>query len=149
VTVMYDLAADTLEEATRLLDPNVTGRSLPARRYVSHGQPPVEFCDGLLAVWLGPLDTVQVGQAVGHQTRRVITMSVDVWRCWPTGDSHPVPPEDLSNVSLMLADDLDRLTVGLSGWLSSRCGPVSWSPAQSLGPNGGMAGWRLSVGVGI
>ena len=149
MTGMYDLAADTLDEATRLLDPNVTGRDLPARRYVSHGQPPVEFCDGLLAVWLGPLDTAQVGPAVAHQTRRVITLSVDVWRCWPTGDSKPVGPDDLSKVSLALADDLDRLSLGLSGWLAARCGPVTFSPAQSLGPNGGMAGWRLSVQVGI
>lgn len=149
MTGMVDLAADVLAECERLLDPNVTGRSLPARRYVSHGQPPVEFCDGLLAVWYGPMETRQVGENDAGQTLRVVELAIDVWRCWPVGDERIPDAEVLSKAAGVAADDLDRLSLGLTAFVASRCGVVAWRPAVSLGPLGGMAGWRLAVRLSL
>jgi len=147
--MLYELAGDVLAECERLLGQTVTGRDLPERRYVSHGQPPVEDCDGVLAVWLPQVETRQVGSSDAMVTRRVVSLAVDVWRCWPTGDAHPPEVRDLSEASLVLADDVDRLTAGLALFLGERCGPVEWRAAQPLGPLGGLAGWRLQVGVGV
>lgn len=149
MTGMVDLAADVLAECELLLDPNVTGRSLPARRYVSHGQPPVEFCDGLLSVWYPTMETRQIGDSDAGQTQRVVELAVDVWRCWPVGDERIPDAEVLSKAAGVAADDLDRLSLGLSSYLAPRCGVVGWRPALSLGPSGGMAGWRLGVRLSL
>lgn len=147
--MLYELAEDVLAECEQLLDQTVTGRDLPERRYVSHGQPPVEDCDGVLVVWWANVDTRQIGIREADQTVRVAGLVVDVWRCWPTGDTHPPTVAELSEASLTLADDVDRLTSGLALFLGGRCGPVEWSPAQPLGPLGGLAGWRIQVNVEV
>lgn len=146
---LTNLLPAVLTEAERLLSSTVTGRDTPARRYVSHGEPAVEFCDGMLAVWAGPVETKQVGPSKASVTSRVATVCVDVWRCFPTGDTQPPTTDELQQVSLMLADDVDRLTCGLAGWLSGQCRTVVWRPTVSLGPSGGMAGWRVVVQVGL
>lgn len=143
------LLKDALAEAEHLLSPSATGRNALARRYVSHGEPAVEVCDGVLAVWTGPIDTKQVGTANAGVTQRSATVCVDVWRCWPTGDTQPPTVKALEAATLGLADDVDRLTLGLSTWLSCQCESVSWRPATPLGPMGGMAGWRLQIAVGL
>jgi hypothetical protein len=146
---VHVLASDLLEEAEALLASSVTGRDMPARRYVSHGEPPVEWCPGLLAVWTGPLTTRQVGPSTASMTSRAMTYNVDVWRCWPTSDAEAPPPDELTSAALALADDLDRLSGGLARYLADRCGLVEWQPALALGPSGGMAGWRLTVAVEV
>ena len=146
---LWTLAEDVLAECEQLLAQTVTGRDLPERRYVSHGQPPVEDCDGVLVVWFAQVDTRQVGPRDSGVTNRVAVLAVDVWRCWPTGDTHPPTVRDLSRASLVVADDCDRLTGGLAGFLGDRCGTVEWRPAQPLGPQGGLAGWRLQVAVSL
>lgn len=143
------LLPEVLRQAERLLAPAATSRNLPARRYVSHGEPAVEFCDGLLAVWAGPVETKQVGPTKASVTHRVATVCVDVWRCFPTGDTQPPTTDQLQAVSLTLADDVDRLTRGLAEWLSCQCQTVAWRPTVTLGPTGGMAGWRVVVQVGL
>ena len=42
-----------------------------------------------------------------------------------------------------------RLSLGLTSYLAPRCGVVGWRPALSLGPSGGMAGWRLGVRLSL
>lgn len=146
---LQSFADATLEECERLLALTVTGRRLPERRYVSHGQPPVESCDGLLAVWFGQVETRQVGPRDADVTRRVALLCVDVWRCWPTGDTQAPTVAELTQASRVAADDVDRLTAGLGVWLADECGPVEWRPALPLGPQGGLAGWRLQVTVPV
>ena len=144
---LWTLAEETLAECEQLLAQTVTRRTLPERRYVSHGQPPVEDCDGVLVVWLPQVETRQVAARDAGQTMRVAGLAIDVWRCWPTGDTHPPKVSDLSEAALTLVDDVDRLTEGLAGFLADRCASVEWRAAQPLGPLGGLAGWRLQVGV--
>jgi hypothetical protein len=146
---IYELQDAILAECEALLSPSLTGRSIPARRYVSHGQPPVESCDGLLAVWSSSLETRQIGRSDIDITHRVILLNVDIWRCWPTGDSQPPTLDELTNASLMVCDDVDRLTKGLGVYLAEYCGPVEWRPALPVGPLGGMAGWRITVMVPV
>jgi len=143
------LLTDVLACAENVLGSSATGRDELARRYVAHGEPPVEFCDGMLAVWAGPVETKQVAVSKATVTTRMVQVCVDVWRCFPTGDTNPPTTDELQRVSLMLADDVDRLTLGLSHWLSCNCRTVMWRPTQSLGPSGGMAGWRVLVQVGL
>jgi hypothetical protein len=147
MTSLYDIGAQVLEECEALLALPVTGRRLPERRYVSHGQPPIEECDGALVVWFSQVDVRQVGPRDADLTNRVVAVNIDVWRCWPTGDVRAPSAEELSAASAVVADDCDRLTLGLSGWLANRCGPVEWRPALPLGPQGGLAGWRLQAGL--
>ena len=142
---LYELGLDLLTECESLLDPHVTGRDLPARRYVGHGEPPVESCAGLLAVWFGPLEVRQISRGDTRQVRRVASVNVDVWRCWPTGDREAPTVDELTGASVMVADDCDRLTGGLPVWASDGCTNVEWRPALPLGPNGGMAGWRIPL----
>ena len=146
---LWTLGEDTLAECEALLAQTVTQRSLPERRYVSPGQPPVEDCDGVLVVWFPQVETRQVSARNAGVTMRLASLAVDVWRCWPTGDSHPPTVEALSEATLVLLDDVDRLTAGLAEWLGERCGTVEWRAAQPLGPLGGLAGWRLQVGVSL
>jgi hypothetical protein len=149
VTSLFTLGGDVLAECEALLAQPVTGRRLPERRYVSHGQPPIEECDGALVVWFPQVETRQVGARDAKVTNRVVSVAVDVWRCWPIGDSHAPTAAELSVASAVVADDCDRLTSGLSGWFVERCGPVEWRAAVPLGPQGGLAGWRLLVLLGL
>jgi hypothetical protein len=146
---LYDLGSSVLAECEALLAQPVTGRRLPQRRYVSHGQPPIEECDGVLVVWFSQVEVRQIGLRDAGITNRVVAVNIDVWRCWPTGDTQPPQPTELSAASSIVADDCDRLTAGLSAWLVERCGPVEWRPAVPLGPQGGLAGWRLQVSLAL
>jgi hypothetical protein len=146
---LFDLGAEMLNECETLLDPTVTGSSLPERRYVGHGQPPVENCNGMLCVWFGPIATRQVGRLDQAASQRIVEVAVDLWRCWPSGDMNPPSTDQLTQAALGLADDADRLTLGLSSWLIGRCMAVEWRPALPLGPQGGMAGWRLSAALSL
>lgn len=146
--VTFDLAREMLAEAETLLAPSVTGRQLPARRYVAHGQPVVEGPDGLLAVTVTGLDLRQPDRNT-EITMRVAGLAVEVWRCWPTGDSDIPDPVALQEAAEGLADDCDRLLLGLPEWLATRCHSVEWRPVSPLGPTGGLAGWRIEVAVSV
>jgi hypothetical protein len=146
---IHELLCEILRVSESLLNPSLTCRDLPERRYISHGEPPIEDCDGILAVWTGSVDTRQVGTHKAMVTHRLTTISVDIFRCWPTGDRHAPSSDQLSEAALALADDVDRLTAGLATYLSQCCRTVVWRPTTSLGPAGGVAGHRVTVQVGL
>lgn len=134
------------------LDPQYTGQEIPERRFVSHGQPTVEFCDGgTLALWHTPIETRQVGRRDAPQLQLVTTFNIDLWRCWPVGNNFPPSPETIETAVRMLQVDVVCLLDGLHQRLAkfASCELVQYQEVRALGPLGGMAGWRVPVTVGL
>lgn len=140
---------------------------IPARRWVTHGQPVVEgeqltvTTFGLAATHPFPLQQVR---AVKTSVVASAQCSIEVWRtCWPTATATAAAktlpaPTKFQDAALALA--LDAAT--LFGWISqlaaqgglipslpgiSRAEDVSLGQMVPLGPQGTLAGWRWPVAV--
>ena len=131
--------------------------SPPARQITAHGAFAFD-CEQVtsrLVDWtLTPLDERALFPVIN-----VITIAVSVLRCYPhsTGDE-PIPDAaDITAAALVLAADLAELTEGLSSrWEAGTLFPtvtpdvlegaqVGWVGARSLGPEGGFAGWEVTL----
>lgn len=146
------LSQQLLALAESALDPAITGQDLPGRRFVHHGQPVVEFCEtGTLALWHDPIQTRQVGRSDANQVQLVTTFFIDVWRCWPVGNNIPPSLERIQDAVRMLHIDVWCLINGIQKGFSdlSGCELVQYQEVRSLGPLGGMSGWRMPVTVGL
>jgi|688.fasta_scaffold01756_14 hypothetical protein len=149
---LWRLAEDLLVLAEDALDPTRTGIDLPDVRYVHHGQPVVEFCDGgVLSLWHDVIQTRQVGRNDAGQTQLVVTFFIDIWRCWPIGTHIPPSLETIQDAVKMLHIDAWCLVNGIQENLSRvvGCELVQYQEVRTLGPLGGMAGWRMPVTVGL
>lgn len=148
-TYIQDLCEALLDEALDGLALARTGHAPPARTFVSHGEPVADFdtCDdGLLAVWHGPIGYVQTNRQIRPQT----TFYVDVHRCVPTmaDDGAPPTPAEMTESADYLNRDLWSLLTYLydrASLVFEGCGPITWGPATALGPEGGIAGWRVEI----
>jgi hypothetical protein len=146
------LSEQLLELAEKSLDPTLTGQDLPGRRFIHHGQPVVEFCEtGTLSIWHDRFTSRQIGRRDAPQLLLTTTFFVDVWRCWPVGNNIPPSLERIQDAVRMLHIDVWCLINGLQKGFSkiAGCEHIEYEDVTSLGPLGGMAGWRMPVTVGL
>jgi hypothetical protein len=151
-TYIWDLSRWLLGLAEKAIDPTRTGIDLPGRRFLFHGQPPIEFCDtGTLALWHTPIETRQIGRNDALQLQLVTTFNVELWRCWPVGNNVAPSLERVEDAVKMLHTDVWCLLEGLQESLAqfASCELVQYQEVRALGPLGGMAGWRVPITIGL
>lgn len=163
-TILADVLQDILEcgEASLI----AAGRDLPARRFVSHGQPPGELLTGdgdecspsTLAAWCARITVPPKPQGMtgsGCSTKSIVELHLTLYRCVPTllEDGSPPDPADLDASGKALATDGWVLWFGmLKSWgdgslfddLELSCS--AFDPAGggiALPPTGGLAGWDI------
>lgn len=149
---LWRLAANLLALADDSLDPALTGQDVPGRQFIHHGQPVIEFCEtGTLAVWYDAISTRQVGRSDAMQRQLVATFSIDLWRCWPIGNNIPPSLETVEEAVRLLHTDVWCLVNGVQRGFDglTGCELVQFQEVRSLGPLGGMAGWRMPITVGL
>lgn len=152
-TTIQTLLDDLLDSAVAELT------APPARRFVAHGQwaHDCECVASRVVGWtLAPID-----QVADYPVINEITLAVAVLRCYPSPEGGAVIPEaaDLTTASNTLAVDLAELTEGLSArWEAGTLFPslspnalvgtsAGWIAARSIGPEGGFAGWEVTVSL--
>jgi hypothetical protein len=149
---LWRLSQELFHLTVHSLDPSRTGQEVPERRFISHGQPTVEFCEGgTLALWHNPIETRQVSRTDALQLQLVTTFNIDLWRCWPVGSNFPPSPESIEDAVRLLQIDAIALIEGLQDGLETfaSCELVQYQEVRALGPLGGMAGWRVPVTIGL
>lgn len=149
---LWQISTEILSLAEQAIAPEITERDLPGRRFVHHGQPVVEFCDtGTLCVWHDFIESRQVGRRDAPQLQLVTTFVIDLWRCWPVGTNIAPSLEVIEDAVQMLHNDAWCLINGFQGGFKelTGCELVQYQEMRTLGPLGGMAGWRLPVTVGL
>jgi len=149
---LWLVAKQLLSLSEKSLDPTITGSDLPGRRFVHHGQPVVEFCEtGTLTVWHDSLETRQVGRNDANQVQLVTTFFVDIWRCWPVGNNVAPSLERIEEAVRLLHIDVWCLVNGVQKGFSklAGCELVQYQEVRTLGPLGGMSGWRMPLTVGL
>lgn len=154
-TAVRDLLDGLLDEARTALLTTEGAEDPPERQYVAHGSVTWD-CDQLTThlVRVRPkfADPRGAQCALTHE----VTMIVTLLRCIPTGDDkHPIPSaEELSAANRQLAIDGQALWKGLTrAWAEGawpagiNCRRVTFGSLEPLAPSGGLAGWRIEVGV--
>ena len=154
VTLLDDLLDSAVAELT----------APPARRFVAHGEwaHDCECVTSRVVEWtFAPESRVADYQVADYPVINQITLAVAVLRCYPSPDGTTVVPDvaDLTTAANVLAADLAELTEGLStrweaGTLFPNLSPntlvgaqAGWIAARAIGPEGGFAGWEVSVTV--
>lgn len=151
-TYFWNVSQELFALAEQAIDPQRTGHDLPGRRFIHHGQPVVEFCEtGTMALWHQPIEFRQVGRREAQQTLTTTTFHIDLWRCWPMGGNAPPSVEQIEDAVEGLQVDGWCLLTGVQDGFKriTSCETVVFETLQALGPLGGMAGWRMSVLVGL
>lgn len=149
---LWELSQEFFELAEAALDPQRTGQDLPGKRLIHHNQPVVEFCEtGTLAVWHGPIEFQQFGLRDAPQLLNVSTFNIEVWRCWPAGNVNPPSVEALEDATRAVNIDGWCLLTGVQAGIDriTSCESVTFQTMRVMGPLGGMAGWKLSLTVGL
>jgi hypothetical protein len=149
---LWELSTELLKAALWAVDPSRTGRDLPGRQFIHHGQPVIDFCDtGTLALWHTPIETRQVGRRDAPQVQIVTTFNIELWRCWPVGNNMAPSLSALEDATKMLQTDVWCLITGLQHRLATiaSCELLQYQEVRALGPLGGMAGWRVPITLGL
>lgn len=150
---LWLLATQILDLAEQSLDPDDTEQDAPDRVFIAHGQPVVEFCEGpgTLVVWYDTISTRQVGRSDAMQKQLVITFFIDLWRCWPVGQNLPPSVEVIEEAVRLQHIDVWCLVNGVQQGFDQivGCELVQFQEVRTLGPLGGVAGWRMPVTVGL
>lgn len=162
-TDLWETASQLLDFCTVALDEG-TDAGAPERRFVSVGFPPVD-CP-TLAVFVFPVapgpfaPTTSPGdvfrQAHPYPVLDMVTMQVQVWRCWPSTPGYATPkapkPADYDFASRTLYTDAWQLYNAIregfkQGLLGGPCKLERVDQAQPLQPNGGLGGFGVLVTV--
>lgn len=162
--LLNDLLAAAVEVLTPDPDDGDDPRTPPPdRRYLAHGPDAFAWDCELLAVHLLGIrlesdDPAGVSRACVAMP--VIDLAVTLLRCYPkAGDAGGIIPsaEDITAAAEVLAVDAAALAGGVADmWADGTlfptagvgCGKVTLSPGvTALGPEGGYAGWRLTLAV--
>jgi len=169
------IAADLLDSALDGLDITRTGIEPPARQYRAHSRPAVDICTetegrGQISVYLDPSRALTfatspastpgraTSAAVPHMqlVAPIATFVVEWWRCHPAfaiGGQIP-SADDLDDAATLLGRDLWCVTQQfLAEWkagtlISVGCRSIDIAAVSVLGPQGGAAGWTVSVRAG-
>lgn len=167
---LFDLADTLLDTAVASLSEARTGLAPPTKTYVSHTDPVADYdgcCaeahgygGGILTVHAGsdigdPLDFAPLDGTQGCGMRMRARFTITVLRCVPTIDSHAVPDAATLDASAQrLLTDLWCLVAGLMtarsdetwpGTLGASCRDVLLEDVMPLEPEGGCAGWKVTV----
>jgi hypothetical protein len=154
---LYDIAKAVFD---RLDEAFAASASPPERRYVHVGALPEDFSEQLVVVVEsvsfglpsspGQLSDFQVGASV------TVNLAAIVLRDVPTIDEAGTPPipEDMSAVSAaLLADGWLMLSTVLDGYVAGAlvpsCSDLTIGPMLAIGPEGGTAGFRIPISVGL
>jgi hypothetical protein len=160
-TTLYDVANDILVSAINslnscnLLDP-LDARPAPERAYVAFCEP-VNDCEQL---------TVHGDNLTPYQDRIVCNMpskmefTITIFRCYPLGvddNGNVIPATDLDAASRALYVDLWCIYTGLLCDYSqgdlfstvSNCDNLEINQIRCIGPDGGFAGWEITVTVDV
>jgi hypothetical protein len=150
---------EPLAPAERLLAAMVTefGAAVPARRYLAPG--PLAAWDGehlaVSCTQVLPGASDSSARAGGNPSRQAGSMQMPrgvyearILRCVPTVDDGGRPPtaEAIHAASVALLTDLGLLLQGVYRFLAdSPQGVATAGQADSLGPEGGLAGYRVLI----
>ena len=128
----------------------------PARQFIAHGSNALDCEHVSVEIVDASVSPIDPAMCAGIDT---ITFAVEVVRCYiaATGDN-PIPAASgIGADSYTIAFDLGALMGGLGDrWEAGTlfpslpaldCGQVQIIGAQPVGPEGGYAGWRLTVTV--
>lgn len=130
----------------------------PERRFVAHGTF-AHDCE-LVAVRVDGIELRPVdGSSTGCVQIPRVTFGVTVLRCYPDDVEPPPSAVALTEASRVLNVDAWHLVTGLVARLAAEtlftavnvdCDAVTISPGLTpVGPEAGIAGWRLTVGVDV
>lgn len=125
---------------------------LPARSYVSHGEPSWDCGDQLTV----HLDGLPIEQVTKCSTRNRFPFVITLLRCVTSlGPDAEIPTDEvLDEEALGLLADAWVLRNGIAvgrangllfGTVDSGCDTVSLGDITTLGPEGGLAGWSIAV----
>ena len=151
-TYIWELSQELFDIAVAAVAPERTGQDVPDRRFIHHGQPVVEFCEGgTMALWHTPIEFRQIGRYDAPQIQTVTTFNIDLWRCWPIGNNVPPSLERIEDAVRLLQIDAWCLIEGMQTGLAplAACELVQFQEVRALGPLGGMAGWRMPITIGL
>jgi hypothetical protein len=160
---LYDLCHAILVAASALLSP------APDRQYVSHGPPPWDAglsgdgCKSQLTVGVDRIrSSLQptLNQLLTQGSKQVVPVAdieVVLLRCAVTMQGRMIPTSaELDAESLALAVEAQALwgglvTASMDGTLfpTMHNGQFLWRGMEAVGPNGGLAGWRMTLEVGL
>jgi hypothetical protein len=149
---LQTLAADLLAASLAGLAVARTGNPEPDRVYISHNSPAWDECsgDGQLSVWIGPIVHTQVAVGSVCQIRASAPLCVTLLRCVPTmrDDGSPPTSAELTASADGLNRDVWSLLTELYDYVAALgCDIVDVGSAEPLGPDGGLAGWRVCIDV--
>lgn len=164
-TYFADRLAELLAASVVALEVSRTGVAVPSRQYISHGRPAVDFCQtGILVVYgdapsiqlRGPNPRQDIAEQAGQfMLMAIAEMFVEMWRCVPNLDDTGVAPTaaQLTASATQLAIDAHALWTGLvRAQTGGTLFPAGMSNVRAefgdptpIGPQGGMAGWRMKV----
>jgi len=149
---LQTLALDLLAAAEAAVDVARTGNPNPDRVYVAHNEPAWDVCDGTgqLSVYVGPIISTQVTLGNVCQVRPAAPFCVTLLRCVPTMNDDGTPPSaaELTTSAGVLNSDIWSLLNGLYDFATDLgCDMVDVGEALPLGPDGGLAGWRVCLDV--
>jgi hypothetical protein len=132
----------------------------PERSFVTFGEPALDCCPQLTVTVdaLSEMATQPAGLAAGtrHRSARLsqALLIVTLVRCVPIPDENGDPPpvaELAASAQQLHADGWalwNRIyNLLAAGALLSACSHVDWDGMRRLGPQGGCAGWRLTLRI--
>lgn len=148
-TVAQALLADLLSKSAAALT------SPPTKQYVAHGSW-AHDCE-CLVVSLADGSFEPLARALTPQIPHVVVEIVLLRDCWPTIDGDGVPAStETQTAALALAADFGALLGGLGDDYAGGslfptagigCTDVQFLSTTPIGPEGGIAGWRLRLAV--
>lgn len=158
-TRLYDIGHDILEvieAALSAVEPDAL--ELPDARYVNNGDiARDQGCSSLVVavpeIFMGHPGAPNVGAVSAQNMQRSATYIVELTRCVPTPDGDGIVTAEETDASgrelLQYGDvmhDAIRKAI-LNGTLLERCSKISMGTMTNIGPEGGIGGWRLALGV--
>lgn len=157
-TVLRTQAQTLLDVASTAL-----GSTVPARAYITHAETPFESCDQLTVQLMAVRPAVQRNRTNSDPTRGPVRITaqyrVSILRsCWPSGDNqgNPADAAILQTASTDLLLDVAKITFAYveaasAGTLldDDGCDSVVIGGAEPIIVQGGVAGWRIDVNVGL
>lgn len=161
-TRLYDIGHDILtaiEAAISGADINGVPLELPSVRYVNNGDiARDQGCSSLVIavpeMFIGTPGAASAQPVDTRNSRRSVSYVVELTRCVPTPDDphDSVRPEetDASARDLLAYGDVmfDAIRQGiLDGSLLTRCTRITMGSMRNIGPEGGLGGWNLPLGV--
>jgi len=158
---LHALAEEYLAACVEALNtiPDLAGLGgAPLRSYVTHGRPVNDCCDQIV-VSVEPVRESATGHVTGATSKSIktgwtnlVTLAAMISRCIPVPDAHgnPPPVADMQASAAQLNADNWALwnhvhNMAAAGLIFSQCGELYFDGIVPMQPNGGCAGYILTV----